>query len=75
MKIRFDMRNKQDNMRTHVFIVNDDTFLGYLNYLFAESVAKGKGEDIGLLSDNDSSGTYSLSACGSRSDRRVNKCL
>jgi len=38
-------------MRTHVFIVNDDTFPSHLNYLFAGTGAKDKDEDIGLLSD------------------------
>lgn len=38
-------------MRTHVFIVNDDTFPKHLQYLFAGTGAKDKDEDIGLLSD------------------------
>jgi hypothetical protein len=38
-------------MRTHVFIVNDDTFPSHLSYLFAGTGAKDKDEDIGLLSD------------------------
>ncbi len=38
-------------MRTHVFIVNDDTFPSHLQYLFAGTGAKDKDEDISLLSD------------------------
>ncbi|MCM8820710.1 MAG: hypothetical protein NC932_02010, partial [Candidatus Omnitrophica bacterium] len=38
-------------MRTHVFIVNDDTFPSHLKYLFAGTGAKDKNEDIALLSD------------------------
>lgn len=38
-------------MRTHVFIVNDDTFPSHLQYLFAGTGAKDKNENIGLLSD------------------------
>ncbi|MEM5808294.1 MAG: hypothetical protein QW818_04165, partial [Candidatus Aenigmatarchaeota archaeon] len=38
-------------MRTHVFIVNDDTFPSHLKYLFAGTGAKDKDEDIALLSD------------------------
>lgn len=38
-------------MRTHVFIVNDDTFPSHLKYLFAGTGAKEKDDDIGLLSD------------------------
>lgn len=38
-------------MRTHVFIVNDDTFPSHLQYLFAGTGAKDKDENIGLLSD------------------------
>jgi len=42
---------KRNNMRTHVFIVNDDTFPSHLQYLFAGTGAKDKDENIGLLSD------------------------
>ncbi|MBL7123716.1 MAG: hypothetical protein ISS14_02360, partial [Actinobacteria bacterium] len=38
-------------MRTHVFIVNDDTFPSHLQYLFAGTGAKEKDEYISLLSD------------------------
>lgn len=38
-------------MRTHVFIVNDDTFPSHLRYLFAGTGAKERDDDIGLLSD------------------------
>jgi len=38
-------------MRTHVFIVNDDTFPSHLRYLFAGTGAKDRDENIGLLSD------------------------
>jgi len=38
-------------MRTHVFIVNDDTFPIHLRYLFAGTGAKDKDMDAGLLSD------------------------
>lgn len=38
-------------MRTHVFIVNDNTFPSHLKYLFAGTGAKEKDEDISLLSD------------------------
>lgn len=38
-------------MRTHVFIVNDDTFPSHLQYLFAGTGAKDKDDDVGLLSD------------------------
>jgi len=38
-------------MKTHVFIVNDDTFPIHLKYLFAGTGAKEKDENIGLLSD------------------------
>lgn len=44
-------RREKDNMGTHVFIVNDDTFPSNLNYLFAGTGAKDKDEDIGLLFD------------------------
>ena len=38
-------------MRTHVFIVNDNTFPSHLQYLFAGTGAKDQDENIGLLSD------------------------
>lgn len=38
-------------MRIHVFIVNDDTFLSHLKFLFAGTGAKDKDQDIALLSD------------------------
>ena len=38
-------------MRTHVFIVNDDTFPSHLQYLFAGTGAKDKDVDVSLLSD------------------------
>lgn len=38
-------------MRTHIFIVNDDTFPSHLKYLFAGTGAKEKDENISLLSD------------------------
>ncbi|MEW6095841.1 MAG: hypothetical protein AB1567_04855 [bacterium] len=38
-------------MRTHVFIVNDDTFPSHLQYLFAGTGAKDKDLDVSLLSD------------------------
>ena len=38
-------------MKTHVFIVNDNTFKSHLKYLFAGTGAKEKDEDISLLSD------------------------
>lgn len=38
-------------MKTHVFIVNDDTFPSHLQFLFAGTGAKDKDEDISLLAD------------------------
>lgn len=38
-------------LRTHVFIVNDDTFPSHLRFLFAGTGAKDKDEDVSLLSD------------------------
>jgi hypothetical protein len=38
-------------MKTHVFIVNDDTFPIHLKYLFAGTGAKDKDTDISLLAD------------------------
>lgn len=38
-------------MRTHVFIVNDDTFPSHLQYLFAGTGAKDKDVNVSLLSD------------------------
>ncbi|MGC8888350.1 MAG: hypothetical protein ACP5MG_14475, partial [Verrucomicrobiia bacterium] len=38
-------------MKTHVFIVNDDTFPIHLKYLFAGIGAKDKDADISLLAD------------------------
>jgi len=38
-------------MRTHVFVVNDDTFPMHLKYLFAGTGAGDKDENISLLSD------------------------
>lgn len=38
-------------MRTHVFIVNDNTFPSHLQFLFAGTGAKDRDEDVNLLSD------------------------
>lgn len=38
-------------MKTHVFIVNDNTFQSHLRYLFAGTGAKDRDEDISLLAD------------------------
>ncbi len=38
-------------MKTHVFIVNDNTFPSHLQFLFASTGAKNKNQDISLLSD------------------------